>query len=41
MRTDVQTKGTYGFSVAVVDGEPATPLIRLAIKGRAEDGCTD
>jgi hypothetical protein len=30
--------GAYTFSVAVVDGEMAKPVIKLGIKGRAEDG---
>ena len=30
--------GAYALSIAIVDGEPATPVVRLGIKGRANDG---
>lgn len=30
--------GQYTLAVAVVDGEPAIPVVRLGIKGRAADG---
>jgi hypothetical protein len=30
--------GTYALSIAVVDGTPPTPVVRLGIEGRANDG---
>lgn len=30
--------GAYSLSIAIVDEEPATPVVKLGIKGRADDG---